>query len=445
MESKKGRFYIITERMRKKVMKKILLGLLLGVAALSLAGCGNNISLLSDTFTYELGESISADAGNFVEGSQSALENTVITIDGLKNIGMASGDASGNASGNASGEPSQAAYYASEVGTYQATATIDDKVLEFSIIIEDTVAPEVELTGATVYVEPNKVYPVEYLMKTLSELSEGLTIELASNTCEAGEESDSNSSLYFSYSDIGEYDNEITVTDASGNETIVPVHIVVANAPTLEGTEDIYASIGDTIDYMDGVSSTDETDGDLTAQVSVDSSAVDTSKEGDYTATYSVTNSIGFTVTKTVNVYVMGAEVLQEKVASGTVVSSNGKITTTTDESGKQTVSNAHSDSGTTDSGSSDAGTTGDSSTQTTTTIPEKLLSRSESDTLADIVASLACGEISDSEAISQASAAIPRYSWSVGHDKGIISSQKVTSSSLTNVETGITVFLCGN
>lgn len=67
--------------------------------------------------------------------------------------------------------------------------------------------------------------------------------------------------------------------------------------PVIEGVEDVDITVGEEFDPMAGVSATDEVDGDLTDDIEV-SGTVDVDVVGEYTLTYSVTNSGGETATE---------------------------------------------------------------------------------------------------------------------------------------------------
>ena len=76
------------------------------------------------------------------------------------------------------------------------------------------------------------------------------------------------------------------------------------SAPVIKGlVASDSVTLGSKFDPMSGVSAWDEVDGDLTDKITVEGS-VDTSKEGEYTLVYSVTNSRGKTATFTRTVIV---------------------------------------------------------------------------------------------------------------------------------------------
>lgn len=82
-------------------------------------------------------------------------------------------------------------------------------------------------------------------------------------------------------------------SDVAGNQTdVLNMTVVDATAPTLFGVLDVVVEAGRAFDMKRGVSATDETDGNLTAKVSV-SGAVDVKKPGVYVLTYTVKDRAG--------------------------------------------------------------------------------------------------------------------------------------------------------
>ena len=68
-------------------------------------------------------------------------------------------------------------------------------------------------------------------------------------------------------------------------------------APTLKGISNTSINLGDSFNPLTGVTASDKEDGDLTSKISV-SGSVNTSKAGDYTLKYTVTDSKGLATTK---------------------------------------------------------------------------------------------------------------------------------------------------
>lgn len=216
-------------------------------------------------------------------------------------------------------------------GKYDATLTYDKKEYKITVKIKDTVAPEATAkesitvqTGTAVHVtdcldkvtEASGNIKAEFEIKPETDTAQGTEAAesteatdkssvSSSESTESTESTDTQSQAIavgdvnlssndeITYVTAGDYDNNIVVTDDAGNETKVPVKISVINAPTINGVTDKTITVGDTIDYMAGVTATDGKGADITSSVQVDSSAVNTGAAGTYQAAYTVVDSNG--------------------------------------------------------------------------------------------------------------------------------------------------------
>lgn len=200
-------------------------------------------------------------------------------------------------------------------GKYDATLTYDKKEYKVTVKIKDTVAPEATAkesitvqTGTAVHVtdclakvtEASGNIKAEFETKPEANNAQGTETTESTETAESTEaqaisvgDVNLSSNDEITYVTAGDYDNNIVVTDDAGNETKVPVKISVINAPTINGVTDKTITVGDTIDYMAGVTATDGKGTDITSSVQVDSSAVNTSVAGTYQAAYTVVDSNG--------------------------------------------------------------------------------------------------------------------------------------------------------
>lgn len=211
-------------------------------------------------------------------------------------------------------------------GKYDATLTYDKKEYKITVKIKDTVAPEATAkesitvqTGTAVHVtdcldkvtEASGNIKAEFETKPEADNAQGTETTESTEKAESTEKTESteatdtqsqaiavgdvnlSSNDEITYVTAGDYDNNIVVTDDAGNETKVPVKISVINAPTINGVTDKTITVGDTIDYMAGVTATDGKGADITSSVQVDSSAVNTGAAGTYQAAYTVVDSNG--------------------------------------------------------------------------------------------------------------------------------------------------------
>lgn len=103
------------------------------------------------------------------------------------------------------------------------------------------------------------------------------------------------------------------LVDGECQDVVVPDE----TAPVLSGITDVAYTIGDDApDYAAGITSNDGEDGDLTASISVDSSAVDLTTAGTYEVTITSTDAAGNVATRTYNVVVSERELtVEEKIA----------------------------------------------------------------------------------------------------------------------------------
>ena len=165
--------------------------------------------------------------------------------------------------------------------TYKAGTFFHNQKLTRKIIIEDTVAPEIELTEqGDHYTKIDTPYEEDGYKAT--DNYDGDLTEQVESIEENG---------------IVTY----TVKDSSGNETTVTRTIqyedTVAPELTLKGEAAVSMYVGDSYSEP-GYSATDDRDGDLSEKVSVEGS-VDTATAGTYTLTYKVQDSFGNETTKT--------------------------------------------------------------------------------------------------------------------------------------------------
>lgn len=228
-------------------------------------------------------------------------------------------------------------------GKYDATLTYNKKEYKVTVKIKDTVAPEATAkesitvqTGTAVHVtdclaavtEASGNIKAEFETKPEADNAQGTeaaestettdkssvsSSESVANTTEATDTQSQaiavgdvnlTSNDEITYVTAGDYDNNIVVTDDAGNETKVPVKISVINPPAINGVTDKTITVGDTIDYMAGVTATDGKGADITSSVQVDSSAVNTGAAGTYQVAYKVTDANGYIGSATSNVTV---------------------------------------------------------------------------------------------------------------------------------------------
>lgn len=117
----------------------------------------------------------------------------------------------------------------------------------------------------------------------------------------------------------GIYIIKYSVTDSAGNNTVIERNVTVVDmlppVITLQGDENMYVKLGEVFNDP-GCVALDNMDGDISSRVEIESK-LDTSKEGMYTITYRVSDTTGNTTEITRNVYVYEKQIEAEVINPG--------------------------------------------------------------------------------------------------------------------------------
>lgn len=304
--------------MKKKIIMTLLAStLIVG----SMTGCGST-KLTKSSITIELGNEDAIKISDFMDLSKNELKNAKLNtkdVDFFKE------------------------------GNYKATISYKDKDYDIKVKVKDTVAPEVKLSD-NIVVQTNNPLHMSDIITNVTELSGNIDASFKdkpkSESTDNTESTESGSSSVLAvggcnlkhndeitYTKSGDYDNTITVTDDAGNTSDIDIKISVIDAPSINGISDKTVTVGDTIDYLSGVTATDGKGTDITGSIEVDSSKVDINTPGTYQITYKVTDSYGFSTGANCNVVVNEKK---EEVADNT--SDGNDNTATSDKGNKKTT-----------------------------------------------------------------------------------------------------------
>ena len=110
----------------------------------------------------------------------------------------------------------------------------------------------------------------------------------------------------------GDYTVVFSVTDSQG-ATAIHEMLVVVNQPPVIHAEDRVITVGDEFKALEGVTATDDEQGDIT-EIEVVENNVKTDTPGEYTVTYKVVDKLGGVATKTIKVTVKEKVTLVENV-----------------------------------------------------------------------------------------------------------------------------------
>ncbi|MBC2020722.1 DUF5011 domain-containing protein [Listeria booriae] len=184
----------------------------------------------------------------------------------------------------------------SQEGTYHVTYSVTDSdenttTKEITVTVTSNDAPTIEATDHTLK-KGTKFDPMSEVSATDKEDGDMTKdIKITANDVDTSQE--------------GTYHVTYSVTDSDDNTTTKQITVTVTSndAPTIEATDHTLKK-GNEFDPMSEVSAVDKEDGDLTKDIKITANDVDTSQEGTYHVTYSVTDSDENTTTKEITVTV---------------------------------------------------------------------------------------------------------------------------------------------
>lgn len=310
--------------MKKKIIMTLLASTLI---VSSMTGCGST-KLTKSSITIELGNEDAIKISDFMDLSKDELKSAKLNtkdVDFFKE------------------------------GNYKATISYKDKDYDIKVKVKDTVAPKITVSD-NIVVQTNNPLHMSDIITNVTELSGNIDAsfkdkpksESTDNTesvsaTENTESTESGSASVIAvggcnlkhndeitYTKSGDYDNTITVTDDAGNTSDIDIKISVIDAPSINGISDKTVTVGDTVDYLSGVSAVDGKGTDITGNIEVDSSKVDVNTPGTYQITYKVTDSYGFSTGANCNITVNEKK---DEVADNT---SDGNDNTTTSDNGNK-------------------------------------------------------------------------------------------------------------
>lgn len=206
--------------------------------------CNLTIGVFHKEITHELGDTLS---------KEEIVISKAYGLDSISNADLAMVDAT-------------------KSGEYKLNLTYEDKTYETKVIVKDTKGPDIDAHDIISYLGYSKAKTKEDFVDNITDPSGVVDVtyegELDFNT-------------------LGVQELKITAKDNLGNVSEKVVYLTVKNddvGPVISGLTDITINKGETIDYLAGVKAVDAKDGQM--EVTVDSSAVNTSAFGTYYAIY---------------------------------------------------------------------------------------------------------------------------------------------------------------
>lgn len=291
------------EKSLKKILIMAIVCFILSVGSIIFWFC-YRVEPITDRMVVELGNPVSENYGDYVTGMEWSVARSSLDLSGVD---------------------------AGAVGTYEAYLKHGAQTFTYEIVVQDTVAPVITLKEEKIPLKLGEKYSSAYLIASAEDISGEVSFSLAST------EGKVTSNLQrISFAECGEYTIDVTATDPSGNSTTETVTVIVDTPPVLEGMEAVYIAVGSAETnpeitseayYLDGVTATDEVDGDLSNQVEVQLEGLDVNTPGVYEIIYRVTDSYGLVAEAIVTVEVMDKDALQEEINTHQISRSNSRIT----------------------------------------------------------------------------------------------------------------------
>lgn len=236
---------------------------------------------VTDYMVVELGDKVSEDFYDYIDGLDFAVTRSELDLSAVKQ---------------------------DVVGEYQATLTHAWQEFTYTIIIQDTTAPEIALKEEQIYLKVGEGYPADEFVEEVQDISG--SVELSLNAPRGSK--DENGQV--SFPSCGIFNVGIVAEDPSGNVSRDYVEVVVDTSPTILGMTEYYMAVGSMVDYLDGVTAEDTVDGDVTDTVEVNTDALDITTAGDYEIIYTAVDDYGLVTQEACSIHVMEKIDLQEAI-----------------------------------------------------------------------------------------------------------------------------------
>lgn len=190
-------------------------------------------------------------------------------------------------------------------GAYEAVVYHGASQFRYSVIIQDTVPPEIQWRENSIYLAAGVSYAAEDMVAGVTDADAQTEVYVVWAGASTGE---------VRFDRPGEYALEIRAKDRSGNEAGGTVLVTVDTAPVISGLRNFYVVPGSSPRYLESVSAWDDVDGDLTQEIRVDDSEVALESDGVYPVYYLAEDGYGLETRETAWVTVASAESIQEMI-----------------------------------------------------------------------------------------------------------------------------------
>ena len=158
----------------------------------------------------------------------------------------------------------------------------------FSVEVKDTLPPEIVTydEDEQPYYATGRKYEPEDFVKEVTDASDFFSMAFIV---------DEEPLAYIEYDDMGDHEVIVYAVDESGNEIRVPVIAPFDEPPMFIAVRNKDVKLGEDYDLLYHIIAVDNTDGDVSASVTVDDGGFDKDVEGTYNVKYTATDSHGLT------------------------------------------------------------------------------------------------------------------------------------------------------
>ncbi len=190
-------------------------------------------------------------------------------------------------------------------GVYEAVVRHGRSEYTYSVVIEDTIPPQILRKEGKIYLAAGREHGVEEVIAGINDAdpeAEAFFAEGEDILSEIG------------FDRTGEYEVEVLARDRAGNESRARFAVTVDTPPVFAGIHNFYCVPGSAPDFRESVTARDDVDGNLTKDIRIDDSGVSLDQAGEYTLRYTAEDSFGLETTEEARVLIAAPEEIQELI-----------------------------------------------------------------------------------------------------------------------------------